>query len=165
MRQKLIDIQSAKTQALCSLTTVVLLLSGYSHSNDTSSDQSATEARLLATRIATQLSSDNGEAWLCSVDEVVVSAYLFLPAGQIAGVNPEHQLGMEIDHSKASMADQVRYLWSTSGDSLVMNILDRRTSVTWSNIDFVDDNYIVLESSDRGLMSCYRGTGALPKVE
>jgi len=59
-----------------------------------------TEPSSLDSRIITTITDTEGQAWLCGQGTNVLAAYLFFPAGQFTGLNPVHQLGMEIDHTK-----------------------------------------------------------------
>ena len=109
------------------------------------------------------MTGSTGEMWLCGVGNTVLAAHLFLPAGQITGANPEHCMGMEIDHTKPSMADQTRYMWSVMDDgSLMMDSLSQVEPVIWRSITFLEDDRIKVDSSARGPLDCYRGTGTLP---
>ena len=141
------------------LLAAAIALSGCNSSNNTP----VNNAQSLEARIATTMTETTGDMWLCGIDNTVIAAHLFLPAGQIAGLNPEHRMGMEIDHTKPSMADQTRYMWSVIDDgSLMMDSLSHLEPVMWSSIIFIEDDHIQVVSSTRGPLDCYRGTGALP---
>ena len=148
------------------LVAAIVLLSGCSGGgSDTPSESPIFDTLPLEARMATKMTDTAGEMWLCGVNESVVAAYLFIPAGQIEGLNPEHLLGMEIDHTKPSMADQTQFLWSVTDEgSLMMDLLSDVEPVIWSSVTFLDDNQIQVDSSTRGPLACYRGVGDLPRV-
>ena len=98
------------------LLAAIIALPGSTYSSDTKPTNQPEDVASLATRMATHMTQTTGKMWLCGVNKTILAAYLFLPAGQIEGLNPNHQLGMEIDHTRASMADQIQYLWSISSD-------------------------------------------------
>ena len=111
--------------------------------------------------VVTQISDTDGELWACRVDNRVVAMYMFLPAGAIPGLNPEHQLGMEIDPSLPGMAHQKRYLWSMAdAATLIMDMPDRGEKLIWNDIEFTHADRLTASSRERGELTCIRGTGS-----
>ena len=97
------------------------------------SDTPSVDTLPLEARMATKMTETTGEMWLCGVNETVIAAYLFLPAGQIDGLNPVHLMGMEMDPRKPSMADQTQYLWSVTDNGSLM--MDSLSQVDTSNLE------------------------------
>ena len=115
--------------------------------------------------VVTQITDNSSEFWACAIDDLIVAMYMFLPAGTITGLNPEHQLGMEIDPALEGMAYQRRFLWSMpDAHTVIMKTPGRDDELIWRDIEFTHAERMTLNSSTRGLMRCQRGTGHQTKT-
>lgn len=122
-----------------------------------SGDSSDSTSLDLEGRMATAAKFDSVEGWVCKSSQGVNLIYWLYEPGSVYGVDPRYRLGMELDPTKASFADQMRFQWSATGNNSVMlDARDRGIQIDFTDIEFTNEDFVTLNSSHRGTLWCSR---------